>query len=86
MWKSKEVQDALTQLMKETPGSAEWNNKGAELIVEYQDQLEKINEERSKSDETPFTPFNLVAHVDSLMAELKSGGALYEGEIGPQER
>src|SRR5690349_18687621 len=45
MWKSKEVQDALTQLMKETPGSDEWNNKGAELIVEYEEQLEKINEE-----------------------------------------
>ena len=85
MWKSSEVQNVLTQLMKETPGSDEWNYQGAELIVEYQEQLEKINEKRSESDETPLAPFNLVAHVDSLMFALKPEGALYKGEIGPQE-
>jgi hypothetical protein len=82
MWKSEEVQNALTQLMKETPGSDEWNNQGANLIFEYQEQLEKINEERSESGEPPY---QLVAHLDSISDALKPEGDIYLGRIRPEE-
>jgi hypothetical protein len=82
MWKSEEVQNALTQLMKETPGSDEWNNQSANLIVEYQEQLEKINEERSESGEPPY---QLVAHLDSISDALKPEGDIYLGRIRPEE-
>jgi hypothetical protein len=73
-WESKEVQDALGQLMQKTPGTTEWDRQAANFIYEYQEQLEKMNEIRAEKGEKLI---NLVPYLDTISDALKSGGSFY---------
>jgi hypothetical protein len=82
-WSSEEVQRSLTRLREEEPRTeeprtSEWNKQAADLLLEYQEQLEKINDERAEKGEPPL---DLVAHLDTISDALKPGGSIYEAVV-----
>jgi hypothetical protein len=82
-WQSKDVQDAINELNKKNPGTREWNEQSAEILFAYEEQLEKINNERAEKNEPTI---NLVSHLDTLARALRAGGEIYverQRETGP---
>lgn len=74
-WQSKEVQEIFGKLEQEIPGTRSWNIKSAELIVEYEEQIEKFNAIREENGEKFI---NLVNHLNAIKRALDEGGHIYE--------
>jgi hypothetical protein len=76
-WESKEVQDKIDELKQAMTGTLKWNKRSAELLLEYQEKLEKVNERREKEGKGGF---DLVSHLDTISDALKPRGSIYVEE------
>lgn len=96
-WKSEEVQNLLTQLRQESPGTDRWNIKSSEILVEYEEQIGELNEEaknRNKDKdkvqaEHEYIEKEPLKKIDTLWDMLKPGGSIYierEREIRAERR
>lgn len=71
-WNSQSVQTSLARLRQTTPGTQEWNNQAADLLFEYQGQLEDMNNQRPEGQK-----IHIISHLDTLRDALLPGGSLY---------
>jgi hypothetical protein len=95
VWKSEKVQNLYTQLKQEIPGTERWNKKSSEILVEYEDQIEELNErakDRNKDKaeaEHEYKEEKLLGEMNTLYNMLKPGGSIYierEREISAKQR
>jgi hypothetical protein len=73
-WKHKDVQDEFKALMKETPGSPQWNMKSADVLYEYREKIDESNVKREEEDKTKL---HVTEYVDAVWDALKPEGSFY---------
>jgi hypothetical protein len=76
-WQSQKVQDSLAQLGQKIPGTQAWDNQAADVLYEYEDQMQKLEETE------------VIKKLDTVSDMLKPEGSIYaqrQREIEKQRR